>query len=389
LVSIVTGILLPTACKKDNPIQEINNNNIPYNENGNDTININANTDFILTKSTIGQTLQNATSSILSKGFVKSDGDRIKFTLEQNGITKTLSLFSSYENDKITNAEMTVRNQNTDTLKMVLTQWLSEFKDATNFSLITRDRYTTKADATQKTYSDVNSLMVDINSLHGENTMSISVYCVDKNAYQYSIDLWFTNYSKMVSMQIIKSDKENVHRATFSNEIVGRHKHILLMKVDYLTFNYLGYTTIDVADKTASGDTIPFLAEYYPPCDFGNIKLYYNNKNDGNKLFEGSIIWMGCGKMDFPTEFWTGNSQASTPYPGQNKINMINTKGGHVIVADEHDLKFIWETISARNEFQWFYSHSSKKIAVYQYQPSVGIGDPADGYYLVFVEQNI
>ena len=38
-------------------------------------------------------------------------------------------------------------------------------------------------------------------------------------------------------------------------------------------------------------------------------------------------------------------------------------------------------------EFQHYYGNSSKKVAVYLYTPSVGIGDPADAYYLVFTEQ--
>jgi hypothetical protein len=40
-----------------------------------------------------------------------------------------------------------------------------------------------------------------------------------------------------------------------------------------------------------------------------------------------------------------------------------------------------------QQEFQHYYANSHKKVAVYLYTPSVGIGNPADWYYLVFVEQ--
>ena len=77
------------------------------------------------------------------------------------------------------------------------------------------------------------------------------------------------------------------------------------------------------------------------------------------------------------------------PYPGQSKIAFINDEGHYCTVnaAQEVGLQRIWQTLSKQEEFQHYYNNTHKKVAVYLYTPSMGLGDPADWYYLVFTEQ--
>jgi hypothetical protein len=166
------------------------------------------------------------------------------------------------------------------------------------------------------------------------------------------------------------------------------NKNILISRVDYLTFAYKGFYAMNVQNPVSSGDEIPFVAQYQSPGDFGWFKLFYQTTD--NLLAHGSIIWMGCGKLMFPESFKAGQTLSNgLPYPGQSKIAFINNEGLYCTVdsAQEVNLQRIWQTLSKQVEFQHYYNNSSKKVAVYLYTPSVGIGNPADAYYLVFTEQ--
>ena len=57
------------------------------------------------------------------------------------------------------------------------------------------------------------------------------------------------------------------HRRFFSREDAkihqaDLHKHILISKVDYLTFQYKGFYALNVINKVDTGSLIPFLTEY-------------------------------------------------------------------------------------------------------------------------------
>lgn len=175
-------------------------------------------------------------------------------------------------------------------------------------------------------------------------------------------------------------------------DIPGVDSNILIMKVDYQTFQYEGYTTVNVDITNNSSDTIPFLAEYCPPGDIGYIKLFYENSS--HLLFYGGMIWMGCGNLHFPTSFMELPAQsAGLPYPGNNRICFIDFSGAqqplpwNYDLVDETMIENVWETISKQPEFQHYYSKTNKKVAVFLYTPSVGGGNPADWDFIIFVEK--
>ena len=168
---------------------------------------------------------------------------------------------------------------------------------------------------------------------------------------------------------------------------------ILIMKVDYQTFQYEGYTTVNVDSVNNFSDTIPFFSEYCPPCDFGYVKLFYENPN--HLLFYGSIFWMGCGNLIFPTSFMELPAQTTgLTFPGNDRICLIDDTGTQQSllwfagVVNETIIENVWESISKQPEFQYYYSKTNKKVAMYLYTPSVGGGNPADWDFIIFVEKS-
>lgn len=173
----------------------------------------------------------------------------------------------------------------------------------------------------------------------------------------------------------------------------GMEKNMLIMKVDYQSFQYEGYTTLDVGETDNAADTIPFVSTYAPPGDVGYVKLFYENPD--NLLFYGGIIWMGCGRLFFPTSFEELSPlSAGLRYPGDDRIGFIDESGVQQSlpwnegVVDGEKLQSVWNAISKQPEFQYFYSKTRRKVAMFLYTPSVGFGNPADWDYIVFVQKD-
>lgn len=70
---------------------------------------------------------------------------------------------------------------------------------------------------------------------------------------------------------------------------------VLLLRVDYTTNTFEGGTILGFDKKT---EDFTIENEYVVPSDFGSVKLIY--KELWQPLFEGTIHWMGRGKMTFP-----------------------------------------------------------------------------------------
>lgn len=336
--------------------------------------------DFTLLKACIGRSQSASVALLTEHGFVAGDND--KFLKTEDGITKEMSIHS------IGNVEMGVHSQDFDTLKQVFVQWLNEIRNSVAFTKMVRSAYELNNGWNNgKQYYNTPEELIDALS-----TVSPAegMYATFSGNDIYANEYYLTLYPGLsgVYMQIINSraGQPSDDNPESDLDIADLQKHILICKIDYLTFRYKGYYALNVTDKLNTGDEIPFLADYQSPGDFGGIKLYYRNTN--NLLMNGTIVWMGCGALSFPTSFRAGEQlDKGLKYPGQNHISYIDNSGSYVNVTDEKDLKHVWQSVSCQKEFQHFYNHSSKKVAVYLYTPSVGVGNPADAYFLVFTEQ--
>ena len=338
--------------------------------------------DFTLLKACIGKSQAEVTALLTEHGF--TPGEDNKFLKTENGVTKEVHCHS------IGNAEMVVHNSEFTIQRQVFAQWMNEIRNSVAYTKLVRSSFelcTGWGNGNQhfNTPEELLAAVADISSTP-ENGMDASFYGNDIYANRYSLVL-MPNLNG-VYMQII-NHLAGQPSGDFTESDLQQsdlQKHILISKVDYLTFRYKGFYALNVTDKLDSGNEIPFVSQYQSPGDFGYIKLFYRNTN--NLLMDGSIIWAGCGHLNFPDNFRAGLPMDNgLPYPGQSRIAFINDGGHYETVTNENDLQLIWQSVSQQKEFQHYYGNSSKKVAVYLYTPSVGVGNPADAYYLVFTEQ--
>ena len=291
---------------------------------------------------------------------------------------------------------MAIGCEDFDTLSIIFKKWLLEFRNSDTYPIMVRTSYNVQIDneAEQHIYS-LAQLIEILPTLHPTTNAWVNFYGNDNLGYQYYFDIyWEIEYSTFMGMQIIN---ERVNNPLPDVQIVNLtedylNKDILIAKVDYMTFEYRGFYSMNVTNKLNEGTEIPFIADYMSPGDDGYIKLYY--RDESNLLMDGDIIWMGCGELHFPETFIKGKSSGTytpefTQYPGNEKISFINHYGNYTTEIDfpETDLHYVWQTLSDCEEFMSYYNQTYKKVAVYPYTPSVGVGDPYDWYYLVFVER--
>lgn len=353
--------------------------------------------DFVFLKSLLGRTNQEAVDYITQHGYVESETQNKYEDAETDSISKILTLYQ--EGQYLQNAALSVKNDDFDTLFAVFKNWLLDMRNSSSYLQLNRTSYEYSIgwgngyqtfDSPEQFLDALESLQ----SIDDINQASFAAY--DNEAYWYSLNL--SGHMKGVYLQIrnerINNPLPEVPTVNLTEEYL--EKDILIAKVDYMTFEYGGFYSMNVTNKQNEGNEIPFLADYMSPCDFGYIKLYYRDQS--NLLMDGSIIWAGCGELNFPETFVKGNS-SNTYVPEytmkhglsfpSDRISYIDADGSYVQDVDEsdNDLGYIWQTLSEQEEFMSYYEQTSKKVAVYLYTPSVGLGDPYEWYYMVFVER--
>lgn len=336
--------------------------------------------DFTLLKACIGKTQSEATALLTNHGFSHTEGK--KFVKTENGITKEAEIYAPG------NVAMTLRDSAFDVLKQGFTRWMREIRNSVAYTKLVRTSFSlsTGWGNGYQHFNTPEELLADLAIVPPADGMSASFYGNDIYANQYYLDMM--PGLNGVFMQIINQRVGQPSDDFTESDLrpTDLQKHILISKVDYLTFRYKGFYALNVTDKLNSGREIPFVADYQSPGDFGYIKLFYRNTN--NLLMDGTIIWSGCGELNFPESFRAGQRFSnSLPYPGQSRIAFINEEGHYTTVSDDTELQRIWHTLSRQKEFRHYFGRTSKKVAVYLYTPSVGVGNPADAYYLVFTEQ--
>ena len=348
--------------------------------------------DFTMVKACIGKSLNEAVAIITERDYHLDNNNNPypeidEYIRTDNGTEKHLAL--SHPSQSIVRlGELFVKNEELSVMLPIYKQWLQEFRASSAYGKLVRTYFSWHVDGNTRNFQSLDELIAAVDNIQSAEDISISFSGSDIYANEYSIYLSYASYTQWVEL-CIKNSRAGQPSDDFTQsdlQDTDLHKNILISKIDYLTFRYKGFYALNVQNPVQTGTEIPFLAEYQEPCDFGWIKLYYQNTS--NLLMSGDIIWSGCGELEFPIGFRAGRQLDNRlPYPGQNKIAYINNAGAYQTVTDDVDLQRIWQTVSKQQEFRLYYANSHKKVAVYLCTPSVGIGNPADWYYLVFVEQ--
>jgi hypothetical protein len=159
---------------------------------------------------------------------------------------------------------------------------------------------------------------------------------------------------------------------------------ILLLKVDYMTSVFEGGKELSISTKISSSDTIPISVDYRPPGDFGSIALYYQPTND--MIFSGTIIWVGTGQISYPSEFDSPDKFSKLGYNiEQPDITRYQTIY-YSLSNQPIEYTNIWNAIS-NLEIVNDYLSGGKRIGLFLYTPSVGVGDPNEWDWFVILNK--
>ncbi|MFA6200013.1 MAG: hypothetical protein WC679_06385 [Bacteroidales bacterium] len=161
----------------------------------------------------------------------------------------------------------------------------------------------------------------------------------------------------------------------------SRNSKLLMLKVDYLTNNFEGGKETIFSEQTS---TFTITTQYDSPGDFGNIRLTYQELNE--IIFDGSIIWMGRGEMSIPQNILSANqfNRVSTDdfvYPSGGFENVFNPS------EEDYDYSQIWISVQGLVKVrEYLNSNPSASVKIFLYTPSVGVGDPADWDWIIFIK---
>lgn len=153
---------------------------------------------------------------------------------------------------------------------------------------------------------------------------------------------------------------------------------VFALTVDYTTNEFLGGYTVDTP---ISGHTLTMACEYESPGDFGSVRWY--DEQSGNDLFAGTIVWMGKGERTFPKKAYPPAS-----FPKLDKTTAISPVALLHSEFDgsdnDADYALVWKAVANLQCVSW--ADSSTPAYFYLYRPSVGEGNPADWYWVIFLK---
>jgi hypothetical protein len=161
--------------------------------------------------------------------------------------------------------------------------------------------------------------------------------------------------------------------ALWTNEDDDGMKDVLMLTVDYTKNTFKGGKELEFSKKSK---TFTITYDLVSPCDFGHIKLYYSEIDE--LIFHGSIIWMGCGRMEFPTNLVKANNFHSV----QTK-DFVFPRNGFEDLFPTFDTEVSYENVwgavqQLEKAREYLRSNQEQTVKMYLYTPSVGCGNPED-----------
>lgn len=168
---------------------------------------------------------------------------------------------------------------------------------------------------------------------------------------------------------------------TITKENVPTTNKVLMLKVDYLTSTFEGGKETTYPTNSS---TFTISKQYDPPVDFGNIKLTYKELNE--TLFDGTIIWMGSGGMNYPQNLILANqfnsvASTDTKNPSAGFQNVFNPNN------QNYDYTPIWLSVQKLQKVrEYLQSNPKESVKIFLYTPSVGVGNPAEWDWILFMK---
>ena len=147
---------------------------------------------------------------------------------------------------------------------------------------------------------------------------------------------------------------------------------VLFLKVDYITNTFEGGKELIFSQNSS---TFSVSKLYVAPSDFGSLKLTYQEINQ--PLFNGTIIWMGLGQINYPQNLLPASAFAMVP-----TNDMVMPSAGFQNVFPEStqivNYNSPWQSVQMVQKVrQYLTSNPDGSVKIFLYTPGVGIGDPA------------
>lgn len=181
----------------------------------------------------------------------------------------------------------------------------------------------------------------------------------------------------ILSMSVLSCESDN----NDPDPVAIDSENVLLLKVDYLTNTFEGGMELGFE---GAPDSFTIDVDYQAPGDFGGIQLYYDEIDE--KIFDGTIHWMGLGAISFPESFNPPGAferrlteDYVTPQAGfENVFNPGN---------ENYDYDPIWASVQSLVRVRSFLeSNPEATVKLFLYTPSVGVGNPADWDWILIVK---
>lgn len=178
-------------------------------------------------------------------------------------------------------------------------------------------------------------------------------------------------------LTLISCSKENNRQPSPTTN----SNNVLVLKVDYNTNQFEGGKELTFTDTSSN---MSITNQYVAPGDFGSIKLKYQELNE--TLFDGTIVWAGLGQVNYPQNLLNANqfdrvmtTDYVTPVSGfENVFNPDNTV---------YNYNAIWTSVQNLVKVrQYLYSKPNATVKIFLYTPSVGLGNPADWDWFIFMK---
>lgn len=160
---------------------------------------------------------------------------------------------------------------------------------------------------------------------------------------------------------------------------------IVMLKVDFTTHSFEGGTEL----VFPFSPTFNIATTYQSPGDFGSVQLYYAEHDQ--RIFDGSIIWMGKGEMTYPDSLASAsNFQTDTcntvALPDSSAFSKV-MYSDHAYYPDTIQYDSIWSAVSnLRVVSNLFKSPTPPIVHLFLYTPSVGAGDPRDWDWYILLK---
>ncbi|MDR3261018.1 MAG: hypothetical protein LBT78_04200 [Tannerella sp.] len=158
--------------------------------------------------------------------------------------------------------------------------------------------------------------------------------------------------------------------------------NVLLLKVDYTTNTFEGGKELVF---TAPSESFTITSQYIEPSDFGSIKLFYSET--GETLFYGTIIWIGSGEILYP-ENWL----LAEDFDRTLTEDFVSPRNGFEDIFNPHDETFDYHAIWAHVQHvvkarEYLQSNPNQTVKLFLYTPSVGVGNPKEWKWILFLKK--